>query len=101
MNSNKCSFFPLIILLFIATFVFNNKNNLNSTIMKYQILSFLRWCILLITFTTSCHSPLSQKNTMQAYPSLKDMQLPFKSNDEKAFMTITEVADIFKSQHGG
>lgn len=91
MNSNKCSFFPLIILLFIATFVFNNKNNLNSTIMKYQILSFLRWCILLITFTTSCHSPLSQKNTMQAYPSLKDMQLPFKSNDEKAFMTPNKV----------
>ena len=28
---------------------------------------------------------------MQAYPSLKDMQLPFKSNDEKAFMTPNKV----------
>ena len=59
--------------------------------MKHHIHSFLQWSILLIVLITSCHSPISKYQPKKAFPSLKDMQLPFKSDDETAFMTPNKV----------
>ena len=52
---------------------------------KHDIHSFLRWSMLLAVCLTSCQSPVSKDDTLRAFPSLEEMQRPFKSDDEKAF----------------
>ena len=43
------------------------------------------------TIFTSCQSSESKDNVLKAFPSLEEMQRPFKSDDEKAFQNPNRV----------